>query len=113
MKQKEIVLVPFPYSDQYNKKVRPGLVISNNLFNNNSDDVVLCAVTSNLHNSDFCVEINAEDMDSGVLYTKSLVKAESIFKIEKSLVIKSIGAINKTKFSEVLCMVKKLIEPSE
>ncbi|MBI2110159.1 type II toxin-antitoxin system PemK/MazF family toxin [Candidatus Woesearchaeota archaeon] len=40
IEQRDIVLIPFPFSDQTSKKVRPALVISNNLFNRSQDLIV-------------------------------------------------------------------------
>ena len=45
-KQKEIVLVPFPYSDLSATKKRPVLIVSNNHYNNNFEDVIVCVITS-------------------------------------------------------------------
>ena len=47
MEQRDLLLVPFPFSDQKGKKVRPVIVISNDEFNNNSEDVLVVGVTSN------------------------------------------------------------------
>lgn len=46
-KQREIVLVPFPYSDLTNTKRRPVLIISNDDYNRKFHDVVICVITSN------------------------------------------------------------------
>ncbi len=53
MKQKTIVLVPFPFSDQTGSKVRPALILSNNSFNKMSQDVLACAITSNITHSKY------------------------------------------------------------
>ena len=38
--QKEIVLLPYPFTDLKGAKVRPVLIISNNLFNKKSEDCI-------------------------------------------------------------------------
>ncbi len=45
--QREIVLVPFPYSDLTTTKRRPVLIISNNDYNHNFQDVLVYVITSN------------------------------------------------------------------
>jgi mRNA interferase MazF len=47
IEQKEIYLVPFPFSDFSGKKVRPVLVLSNNKFNR-GEDIIVCAITSKI-----------------------------------------------------------------
>ena len=37
MEQQDLLLVPFPFSDQSGRKVRPVIVISNNEFNDYSE----------------------------------------------------------------------------
>ena len=46
-KQREIVLLPFPYSDLSSTKKRPALIVSNNNYNERFNDVVVCVITSN------------------------------------------------------------------
>jgi mRNA interferase MazF len=48
LSQRDIILIPFPFSDLAGTKVRPALVISNNGYNKNSLDAVVVALTSNL-----------------------------------------------------------------
>ena len=48
IEQKDLLLVPFPFSDQSGRKVRPVIVISNNEFNKYSEDVIVIGVTSNI-----------------------------------------------------------------
>ncbi len=42
----EIVLVPFPFTDQTGTKKRPAIVVSSDIYNASRHDVVLMAVTS-------------------------------------------------------------------
>ncbi len=47
-RQRDIALVPFPFSDLSARKVRPVLVLSNDQYNQQSLDVLVCALTTNL-----------------------------------------------------------------
>ncbi|MBI4152066.1 type II toxin-antitoxin system PemK/MazF family toxin [Candidatus Woesearchaeota archaeon] len=49
--QREIVLLPFPYSDLSGKKIRPVIVVSNDKFNSSSKDLIVCAITLNVPES--------------------------------------------------------------
>ena len=52
-KQREIVLVPFPYSDLSSTKRRPVLIVSNDDYNQMFQDVVVCVITSNQQTDDY------------------------------------------------------------
>ena len=49
LKQREMVLIPIPFSDLKSKKRRPVIVISNDIYNQKTEDILAIAVTSNQH----------------------------------------------------------------
>ena len=100
--QIDILLVPFPFSDQSGKKVRPVLVISNDTYNRFGEDIVVCAITSSLRQSKYSIAIDNKNLDSGHLYEKSSIKVDTILKIDKNLIIKNIGKLNKSTFEKVV-----------
>ena len=102
IKQRDILLVPFPFSDQSGSKVRPVLVLSNDNYNKSGEDLIVCAITSNLKQTDYSILINSKNLEKGILYQKSSIKIDGILKINKSLVIKNIGTMNKSTFKEVV-----------
>jgi PemK-like, MazF-like toxin of type II toxin-antitoxin system len=55
LSQRDIILIPFPFSDLAGTKVRSALVISSNEYNKTSLDAVVVALTSNLSPSLFKV----------------------------------------------------------
>jgi len=99
--QRDILLVPFPFSDQSGKKVRPVLVLSNNDYNKSGDDLIVCAITSNLKTNKYSIVIDEDNLEHGRLYQKSLIKADGLLKISKNLIIKNIGTIDKNTFQKV------------
>ena len=106
--QRDILLVPFPFSDQSGQKVRPVLVISNDEFNSKSEDIIVCAITSNIAKEIYSIQITSNELEQGKLFEKSQVKVENLLKLDKSLVIKKIGKLDKATFDEVLNILKKL-----
>ncbi len=111
MKQRDIVLLPFPFSDQTGIKVRPGFVISNDNFNKASEDIIVCAVTSNIEKSKYTMIIDQKDLESGHLYQQSAIEVENVLKIKKSLAIKTIATVKKEVLTGVLDILQTLIEP--
>ncbi|MFH1860460.1 MAG: type II toxin-antitoxin system PemK/MazF family toxin [bacterium] len=45
-RQGEIVLVPFPFTDQTTVKQRPAVIVSSNEYNLSREDVIIAAITS-------------------------------------------------------------------
>ena len=89
--QKDLLIVPFPFSDQSGRKVRPVVVLSNNYFNNHSEDVIVVGVTSNVKKERYSISLTNKDLESGNLFTDCTIKAENILRLEKSLILKKIG----------------------
>lgn len=99
--QKSIILVPFPYSDQSGKKVRPALVLSNSKFNKD-EDIIICALTSNIKNRPYSIRINQKDTVNKKLEDESQIRVDVVTKIKKNLIIKEIDVLNDNAFKKVL-----------
>jgi len=102
IEQRDFLLVPFPFSDQTGKKVRPVIVISNTAFNQYSEDIIVVAVTSNISKDKHTLLLSAGDLEEGILNHNCCIKVENILKIDKKLVIKKIGKIKSTIFQKVI-----------
>jgi mRNA interferase MazF len=53
----DIVLVPFPFTDQTTAKKRPTIIVSSNAYTQNRPDIVSMAVTSQSHGSGYFGDI--------------------------------------------------------
>jgi len=89
----DIVLVPFPFTDQSGTKKRPAIIISSSAYNAARRDVVIMAVTSHPQTVNAIDEIRVTDWKSAGLIKPSVVKPV-ITTIEASLVIRRLGPIN-------------------
>ena len=98
--QRKIFLAPFPFSDLSLEKVRPVLVISNDNYNASFDDVIVCAISTKLEKLN-SIPLSSKDLDEGVLFKRSIIKFDPLFKLEKTLLLKSIGMISDDKFTFV------------
>ena len=110
IEQRDLILVPFPFSDQSGRKVRPAVVISNNYFNNNSEDILIVGVTSNISKDQYALSLNNEGLEEGKLITNCCIKVENILKLDKELIIKKIGKIKNEKFKDILNIIFKIIK---
>ena len=108
--QRDLILVPFPFSDQSGRKVRPVVVISNDKFNDGSEDLLVVGVTSNISKGQYTLELGSADLEEGSLFTKCCVKVENILKLDKDLVIKKIGKINKNKLKKIIDIFMKIVK---
>jgi mRNA interferase MazF len=109
-KQREIVLVPFPYSDLSAIKKRPVLILSNNYFNEKHEDILVCVITSKAYEDEYSIPIRNENLEYGVLPESSIIKTHKIFSIHKSKIIKKFSSINQELFSTVIDNVYRLIK---
>ncbi len=107
--QKSIVLLPYPFTDLRSSKVRPALVISNDKFNNTTEDRIMVPLTTVLKTSPYSIFITQKDMETGLLIRPSKIKADTIFTVENSLILKSIGTISNNSFEEVKEQVLNVI----
>ena len=110
-RQRDIVLVPFPFSDLSGHKVRPVLVLSHDAYNQNSADVLVCGLTTNLTQMPYSIIINVTDVEaSGTLRHQSRIKADTIASLEQSLLIKRIARLKVSVFKQVVAQIEALIE---
>ena len=92
-KKGDIILVPFPFSNQTFSKKRPAVVISSDFYNSRYLDIIIMAVTSNTQNPLRTGECLIEDYASAGLLKPSVIKS-AISSINKSLILKKLGALS-------------------
>ena len=109
-KQRQIVLVPFPYSDLSSTKRRPVLIVSNDSYNKAFTDVLVCVITSNLRKDEYSVTLSNDDLEIGVLPESSVVKSHKLFTIHKDKIIKTFSQVKEEFFSQVNEKIKDLIK---
>jgi mRNA interferase MazF len=110
-RQRDMVLVPFPFSDLSGQKVRPVLILSNDAYNQQSADVVVCGLTTNLSPAPYSIIIEVTDVEQpGTLRHKSKIKADTIASLEQSILIKQIARLKLPVFKQVVTEVEDLIK---
>ncbi len=88
----DIILVPFPFTDQSTTKKRPAVVISSKAYNTERPDLIIMAVTSQIKPTSTIGEIIVQQWQEAGLLKPSAIKPV-ITTIEKPLVIKVLGRL--------------------
>jgi len=89
-----IVLVPFPFTDQSAVKKRPAVVVSSDAYNRKRPDSIIMAVTSQMRSAGYFGDIVVNQWQQAGLLKPSVIKP-IVTTIEKSLVIKTLGRLKK------------------
>ncbi len=92
--QGDILLVPIPFTDLSSQKRRPVIVVSNNIYNQKTTDLVVVAMTSNPVEADYSFTITSDDLEKGTLNHPGKVRVDKIYTISKSIVVKTFGRVN-------------------
>lgn len=109
-KQRDIVLVPFSYSDLSGSKQRPVLIVSNDEYNQRFQDVLVCVITSNLRKDAYSIVLENSDLEVGVLPESSLIKAHKLFTIHQDKIVRKYSVVKDDCFEKVAEKIKHLIE---
>ena len=106
-KRGDVVVVPFPYSDQLAEKRRPALVVSGSKFNSRTGYLWVVMITSKTHQA-LADDVSLEHIKAG-LSKASVIRVAKIATIDAGRVIhvagradaKAMAAVNKRR-SEIL-----------
>jgi mRNA interferase MazF len=102
--QGDIVLVPFPFTDQTTTKQRTALVVSSNWYNQLRTDCIMAQITSTIHVKPDRDEVKIEGqeaMDAGLLHD-STIKVGNMFTIERADIKKSLGRLPRGIYKKVM-----------
>jgi mRNA interferase MazF len=104
---------PIPYSDLKSKKRRPVIVISNNLYNQKTEDIVVVAVTSNIETKEYTLLITQNDMEEGNLPRDSMIRVDKIYSLSQLIVVKRLGKIKEATFESLIALLNRLMASAE
>ncbi|PIU60927.1 MAG: MazF family transcriptional regulator [Armatimonadetes bacterium CG07_land_8_20_14_0_80_40_9] len=110
-RQRDIVLVPFPFSDLSIQKVRPVLILSNDAYNQQSSDIVVCGLTTNLRPAPYSIIVDVADVEQpGTLRHKSRIKVDTIASLEQSIIVKQIARLKLSVFRKIVTKIGDLVK---
>jgi len=108
-KQGDIVLIPIPFSNLSVTKQRPVLVLSNDMYNQQTEDLLVAAITSQLKDIDYSIIINPSDLTEGSLKVTSAIRADKIYTLSKEIVLKKFGSVSKEVVQNVVLKLNHLV----
>jgi len=104
----DVVLVPFPFTDQSAVKKRPAIIVSSGDYNRFRPDIVVMAVTSQIRSADFFGDVTIRDWQQAGLLKSSVIKP--IFTtLEKMVVIKLLGRISEQDQSTLEATLQEIL----
>jgi mRNA interferase MazF len=104
----EVVLVPFPFSDLSQSKVRPAVCLADA----GRGDWTLCQVTSSPYGDPRAVPLDTADFVAGGLLVRSYARPGKLFTANTSLLVRSVGRLSDSALERVLDAVVALLRPS-
>lgn len=103
---RQVVLLPFPFSDLSASKLRPALVLADS----GKGDWVLCQITSNPYADPSAVVITEADFAQGSLQRVSYARASKLFTAHESLFQRAVGQLGPERHSQVVQVIVDLLQ---
>jgi mRNA interferase MazF len=104
----DVILVPFPFTDQSTTKQRPAVVISSSSYNTERPDLLLLAITSQVRALLAFGEALVADWQTAGLIKPSVFKP-LITTIEQVLVIKRLGKLSTNDETALRTLIEKIV----
>lgn len=102
----EVITLTVDYNDGSEIKIRPAIVISQNILHQNSKRLVFLGITSKSPET-YMIPITNENMKKGNMIKKSSVIYDKPIWTEQSNIQKRIGKVKKEYFQKIIELVKK------
>jgi mRNA interferase MazF len=104
----DVVLVPFPFTNQVASKQRPAVVVSGRGYNDSKPDIVVMAITSQLRPSGTLGEVWIREWRAANLLKPSAIKP--VFAtIEQNLVVRRLGALDPQDQATLTAAIKAVL----
>jgi len=108
----DVVLVPFPFTDQSDQKKRPAVVVSSTAYHRERADLILMAVTSQVRASPAVGEAAIVGWQMAGLLKPSVLKP-ILFTLERGLILRKLGRLQQQDFESLRHSLKSILGLSE
>ena len=96
-----VVLVPFPFSDLSESKLRPAVVLASA----DREDWILCQVTSKRYSDARAGEILDSSFEAGSLHLVSYARPGKLFTAHSSLIQREVGILKRSTLDDITSAV--------
>jgi mRNA interferase MazF len=100
-----VVVVPFPFSDLSDSKLRPAVVLADA----GKGDWVLCQLTSNAYADPSAIELRNSDFETGALRVTSYARPGKLFTADRNVMVRSVGTLRQEAYENVIAAVIGLL----
>ncbi|MBI1735190.1 MAG: type II toxin-antitoxin system PemK/MazF family toxin [Candidatus Rokubacteria bacterium] len=104
-----MVLVPFPFSDLSQAKLRPAVALADV----GRGDWILCQVTSNPYGDPRAVHLTASSFSSGSLRSDSYARPGKLFTASRDLMVAEVAILNADAQQQVVDAVVAILRASD
>jgi mRNA interferase MazF len=108
----DIVLVPFPFTDESGVKVRPAVVVAEVAIGRNQSDLILICITSNIGNlksHDLLLETCHPDFPLTRLRQNSAIRTHKILTLQRSTRMWRLGRLGESHRQELKKKILSLL----
>ena len=106
-RQGDVLLVPYPFTDQSGSKQRPSVVVSGDVYNQAHPDVILAPITSQIrHTPD---EVSLVNWQAAGLLKPSVVKP-ILSSFDVRLVRRKLGALSASDLARVRALFARVLD---
>lgn len=104
-KKKDIILIPFPFSELTSIKKRPALVLANI----NHRNELICLMLTSTKSIDSLVDISISNLSGTGLPKPTVARTSRLFTINTELVIKKLGELDDKEYGLIIARINELI----
>ena len=102
-----IVLVPFPFSNLSQAKLRPAVTLADA----GREDWILCQVTSNPYGDSRAVHLAVSSFNSGSLRSESYARPGKLFTASRELMVAEVAVLTAEAHDRLIEAVVKIFKP--
>lgn len=104
----DIVIIPVPFTNNKGNKLRPAVVISNQLVHQ-TGDVMIVQITSQLKHDKLSITLTNEDVTEA-LPVQSYIRVHKIFVLEQNLIKGKVSSLKTVKYNELIQRISQIIQ---
>ena len=104
-----VILIPFPFSDLSQSKLRPAIVLATPGY----DDGILCQITSKSYADSRAIQLNNQDFSNGSLKVISYARPSKLFTASSTLIVRKIGDLKPETMGKIVAEIINLLRTDE